>query len=73
MEQDAKVPLVTQSPGVRHLAEEICQQDRHTALLETPLMPRHTRQDTGTGEQCVDQIRGPTACLRLGAQIRGKN
>lgn len=39
VEQDTKVPLVTQSPGIRHLAEKICQQDRHTALLETWLMP----------------------------------
>lgn len=38
VEQDAKVPLVTQSPGVRHLAEEICQQDRHIAPLEIWLM-----------------------------------
>lgn len=58
MEQDAKVPLVTQSPGIRHLAEEICQQDRHTALLERQLMP-HTPGRT--------QARGSSLWIRSGA------
>lgn len=73
VEQDTKVPLVTQSPGVCHLAEEICWQDGHIAPLETWLIPRYTGQDTGTGERCVDQTRGPIACLQQGAQIRRKN
>lgn len=32
VEQDAQVPLVTQAPGIRHLAEEVCGgMDRETA------------------------------------------
>lgn len=39
VEQDTEVPLVTQSPGVGHLAEEICGHHRHTA--GTPAPGRH--------------------------------
>lgn len=67
VEQDAEVPLVTQSPGVGHLAEEICGQDRHAADTPAP------QQQAGTGEQCVGHTRDPTDCLQQGAQIRGKN
>lgn len=40
VEQDAQVPLVTQAPGVRHLAEEVCGgTDRETAPSDTRLVP----------------------------------
>lgn len=60
MEQDPEVPLVTQSPGVGHLAEKVCGQDRHTAGT-----PRPGRSESHT--------RDPTEPLQQRAQIKRKN